>query len=88
MMKALFALTVLLASTSAFASQDIAVVVEGLTPLENAFDIAVKGGSVYHLENAARMSMSKMNALNESLDNSTAVKLRVDGKEILDIVLN
>ncbi len=88
MMKALFALTVLLASTQAHASQDVAVVVESLTPLENAFDVTVKGGGVYHLENAARMSMSKMNALNTSLDNSTTVKLRIEGKEILDIVLN
>lgn len=88
MIKALFALTVLLASTQAHASQDVAVVVETLTPLENAFEVSVKGGTVYHLENAARMSMSKMNALNNSLDNSTAVKIRVEGKEILDIVLN
>lgn len=99
MMKALFTLTVLLSttqvhsaphasSTRAPASQDVTVIVEALTPLENAFEVSVKGGKVYHLENAARMSMSKMNALNDSLDNSTPVKLRVNGKEILDILLN
>ncbi len=99
MMKALLALTVLITTVQvsaasavseqrAPASQDITVVVEALTPLENAFDVTTKGGLIYHLENAARMSMSKMNALNASLDNGTTVKLRVDGKEILDIVLN
>ncbi len=99
MMKALFALTVLLAATQAGAtgkialvrapaSQEVTVIVTALTPLENAFEVTVKGGTVYHLENAARMSMSKMNELNDSLDNANPVKLRVDGKEILDILLN
>lgn len=87
-MKALFALTLLFTTSNAFAAQDVTVVVEALVPLENAFDVTVKGGSVYHLENAARLSMSKMNALNDSLDNGTAVKLRVEQKEILDIILN
>lgn len=97
MIKALFALTVLMASTHveaapsvkatrAPAAQEVSVVVVELTPLENAFAVAVKGGAVYNLENAARMTMSKMNALNNSLDNGTPVKLRIQGREIIDIL--
>lgn len=86
MIKALFSLTVLLASTHVQAASDLNVVVEALTPLENAFNVSAKGGAIYHLENAARMSLSKMNALNDSLDNGTAVKLRIEGREIIDIL--
>lgn len=100
MMKTLLTVAFLLSTSHVYASPseakaqrapaatEVSVVVESLIPLENAFDITVKGSSaVYHLENAARMSMSKMNALNASLDNGTAVKLRVNGSQILDIVL-
>lgn len=100
MMKTLLTVAFLLSTSQVFASpleatvqrapaaQDVTVVIESLTPLENAFDVTVRGSStVYHLENAARMSMSKMNALNASLDNGTTVKLRVNGTQIVDILL-
>lgn len=88
----------LLFSQSAFAQHSsepsskgekvVNVIVENLVPHENAFDIMPKGSSeIYHLENAARMSMTKMRALNASLENKTSVKLKIKGSDVVDIIL-
>ena len=64
------------------------VIVENLVPHENAFDIMPSGSAViYHLENAARMSMAKMRALNTSLETKSSVKLKVKGTDVVDIIL-
>lgn len=66
----------------------ISVVVESLSPHENAFDIIVAGSStVYHLENAARLSMAKMRALNNSVESRTPINLSVRGTDVIDILL-
>lgn len=66
----------------------INIVVENLVPHENAFDIMPSNSSaIYHLENAARMSMAKMRALNASQETKSSVKLKVKGTDVVDIIL-
>ena len=60
--------------------------VETLIPLENAFDVKLKGNTYFfHISNAGAMKESQMELLHEAAEKQFPIRLQLRKKEILRI---